>query len=134
MDEPRWTALLSRIVPQDADDIDDLTRVHDARATEAGNDLFPDIAAALHCENAFKRPDTVCVGLRVSAPLADTCDRALRLASLAAEQNVEVVVLSEIDVTGFERFGFRIERIAPGQDAPGFGQQVKRFWGIDLVL
>jgi hypothetical protein len=136
MEAPRSTGPLSRIVPQDADDLDELTSAYDARHGAAGRDIFPEITPALHTEGAFKRPDTVCVGLRVPERLADAHDTAMRLASLAAEQDVEIVVLALTDVSGLERFGFRIERIAgAGPDArERCEQQVRRFWGIDLVL
>ena len=127
---------MQRIVPQDADDIDALTRAYDERRGPAGRDVFPDLDPTLHCPNAFTRPDMVVVGLRVSAPLPDAHDRAVRLASLAAEQDVEVVVLSTTDATGLERFGFRIERIA-GETREARRRceaQVRRFWSIDLVL
>jgi hypothetical protein len=127
---------LSRIVPQDADDLDELTRGHDARHGAPGRDIFPEITAALCTEGAFKRPDMVCIGLRVSERLADAHDTAMRLASLAAEQDVEIVVLARTDLSGLERFGFRVERIA-GADPEArerCEQQLRRFWGIDLVL
>ena len=46
------------------------------------------------------------------------------------------MVLSTTDVTGLERFGFRIERIA-GETREARRRceaQVRRFWSIDLVL
>ena len=136
MEAQRWISLLPRIVPHEADDLDDLTSAYDVRAGSAGHDILPKINPALHCENAFRRADTVCVGFRVSRPLPDACDHALRLASLAAEQDVEIIVLALTDVTGLERFGFRIERIAgAGPETRDLcEQQVLRFWGIDLVL
>ena len=136
MEPPRWTGPLSRIVPQDADDLDDLTRGYDGRHGASGRDIFPEITPALHTEGAFKRRDMVCVGLRVSERLPDAHDTAMRLASLAAEQDVEIIVLALTDVSGLERFGFRIERIAgAGADArERCEQQIRRFWGIDLVL
>jgi hypothetical protein len=136
MEAHRWTGPLSRIVPQDADNLDDLTSGFDVRRGLPGRDIFPDIAPALHCEGAFKRPDQVCVGLRVPATLADACDTAMRLASLAAEQDVEIIVFASCDVSGLERFGFRIERVAgAGQESrERCEQQIKRFWNVDLVL
>lgn len=140
MDSRPWSALMSRIVPRDASDLDALTAGLDARcAAVPGRDAFPDLPTAAHPQGAFKRPDTVCVGVRVREPLADAADaadRAMRLASLAEEQDLEVVVLAHVDVTGLERFGFRIERIAG--DTPEAQAQCERqvvaFWSIDLVL
>jgi hypothetical protein len=136
MDMQRWSALLSRIVPQDADDIDGLTAGYDRRRGAAGADVFPDTPPLLEPRDAFRRADTICVGLRVATTLTDAHDRAMRLAAFAAEQDVEVVVLAHTDVTGLERFGFRIERIAGAtrQARERCERQLLQFWGIDLVL
>jgi hypothetical protein len=127
---------LSRIVPEGADDLDDVLVSHDRLRGQPGGEIFPNITAALAPLSAMKRPDTVCVGIRVSAALADAADHALRLVSFAAERTVEVVILAETDATGLERFGFRIERVV-GSDAKARSQceaQICRFWNIDLVL
>ncbi|HVH01689.1 MAG TPA: hypothetical protein VM891_01820 [Amaricoccus sp.] len=136
METPPWGALLSRIVPQDADDLGELTARYDPRHRRQGRDVFPDCAEFVQLPGAFKREETICVGLRVLAPLKDAYDRAMRLAAFAAEQDVEIVVLAHTDVTGLERFGFRIERIAGAtpQDRDRCEQQILRFWSIDLVL
>lgn len=136
METQRWTALLARIVPQDADDVEALTAAYDPRGAAPGREAFPEIAARLRPQTALKRADAVCVGLRVAAGLPDAADRAMRLAAFAAERDVEVVVLAEADATGLERFGFRIERIA-GDDAEARAaceDQIRRLWNIDLVL
>jgi hypothetical protein len=132
----RWPNLVSRIVPQRVDDLDDLTAAYEARQGDAGKDIFPSINPVLHCHNAFTRPDTVCVGLRVSATLPDAPDRAMRLASLSAEEDLEVIVLALTDVTGLEHFGFRMERIADVEREARemCEEQLLRFWSIDLVL
>ncbi len=136
MDTQRWNAILSRITPLDAEDIDDLTGAFDPRRVSPGRDLFPEIEPAPMSRAAMKRADAVTVGLRVAAPPADAYDRALRLAAFALERDVEVVILTAGDTSGFERFGFRSERIPP-ETAPGaaaWEEQVRRFWNIDLVL
>lgn len=136
MDTQRWNAILSRISPLDAEDIDDLTGAFDPRLAPPGRDLFPEFAAAPMARVALRRADAIAVGLRVTAPPPDTADRALRVAAFALERDVEVVILSAADLSGFERFGFRSERLPPAT-APGaaaWEDQVRRFWNIDLVL
>lgn len=131
----RWNSLLSRIIPQDAADLDDLTRRYDRRSVTPGRDIFPEIGPTLHGEGRFQRADMVCIGLTVAAPLPDACDQAMRLAGLAAEQDVEVIVLSHVDLTGLERFGFRIERISGDAGTrERCEEQIRQFWAIDLVL
>ncbi len=98
--------------------------------------MFPRVEADLLPETRFKRPSTVCVGVRVAAELPDAADRAMRLAAFMVERDVIVVILAETDVTGLERFGFRVERVSGATDAERAHceEQIRRFWNIDLVL
>lgn len=136
MEEARWTAILSRIDPTDADDIDDIARAFEPRADEPGRDIFPEIAAVLPPRAAFARPDGVAIGLAVPGETGNVADRAMRLAAFAIERDVEVVILAGCDRSGFERFGFRVERIAGATEAARAAceEQIRRFWNIDLVL
>lgn len=136
MDLQRWTTILSRISRHEADDIDAVIAPFDRRCEPAGRDVFPPIAADLLPQAALKRTDAVCVGLRVPAEPADAPDRAMRLAAFAIERDVEIVVLAHGDISGLERFGFRTERIAGDTEADRARceDQIRRFWGIELVL
>jgi hypothetical protein len=136
MDAQRWNAILARITGHDATDIDDITRDFDPRSEHTGRDLFPEVAGQLMPEAAMKRPGAICVGLRVEAPPVDAADQAMRLVAFALEKDVEIVVLSHIDHSGFERFGFRIERICGDSEAERdvCEEQIRRFWNIDTVL
>ena len=93
-----------------------LLATFDRRQRIAGRDIFPLPEAVLMPQTALKRPDAICVGLRAPARRRH-CRRPRACASLrfAIERDVEIVVLSETDYSGFERFGFRIERIAGRQ-------------------
>lgn len=136
MEAQRWAAVMSRITPVGADDLDDLMAAYDRPRGRPGAELFPQVSAAAAPHAALKRADTVCVGIRVPTALADPADHALRLVAFAAERNVEVIILAEGDVTGLERFGFRVERVA-GADPEARSQceaQICRFWNIDLIL
>jgi hypothetical protein len=136
METEPWTALLARIVPQDADDLDALAGPYEPRSGREGRELFPPHEGVTRPEPAFRRADAVCVGLRVTGPLADAADRALRLVAFAAERDVEIVVLAHTEVTGLERFGFRVERIAgeTPEDRARCEAQILRLWNIDLVF
>ncbi len=137
MEPQSWSALLSRIVPQDADDLDAIAGDFDPRRhAPAGRAVFPRIDAALRPQAALKRVDAVAIGLRVTAPLPDAADRAMRLAAFAAERDVEIVVLAHADAVGLERFGFRVERIAGAtpEARKACEAQILRMWNIDLIL
>lgn len=137
MDPKHWNAILSRIGPHDADDLDGLIEPFDPRHGVCGRDIFPMPEAVLMPQAALKRADAVCIGLRTpGTDAADAADRAIRLAAFAIERDVEIVVLNETDRSGLERFGFRIERISgetpEARDA--CEDQIRRFWNLDLVL
>jgi hypothetical protein len=136
MDANRWNAVLARVADRDAADIDDITGAFDPRRRPPGREIFPEIAGALMPETAMQTPGAVCVGVRVSAVHPDAPDRALRLVAFGAEKDVEIVVLTELGYSGFERFGFRTERIAGATEAARAAceRQIRRFWNIDLVL
>ena len=101
-----------------------------------GRDIFPLPEAVLMPQTALRRADAICVGVRAAAADAAASDRAMRLAAFAIERDVQIVVLSESDHSGFERFGFRVERISG--DSPearaACEDQIRRFWNLDLVL
>lgn len=136
MDQKRWNAILLRVGTHDADDLDTVVGAFDPRRRAPGRDLFPATDAVLMPSARTKRPEAVCIGLRVLAELPDAADRALRLAAFAIERDVEVIVLAHCDRSGLERFGFRCERITGADEAARAAceDQVRRFWNIDLVL
>ena len=136
MDAQRWNAILGRITGHDAADVDDITRDFDPRGDRTGRDLFPAVSGQLMPETAMKRPGAICVGLRVETPPDDPADQAMRLVAFALEKDVEIVVLSHVDQSGFEKFGFRTERICGETEAAreACEEQVRRFWNIDTVL
>ncbi len=136
MDRSDWAAIIGRISPASADDLDALTARYDPRSAVPGGDLFPELDAVLMPLVRLKRADAVCVGFAVSAELSDAADRAMRLAAMALERDVEVIVLASGDVSGLERFGFRTERVAGDSEAARAAceEQIRRFWSLDLIL
>jgi hypothetical protein len=135
MNRERWTTLLRRVTRDCAADIDDLLAEFDPRQDPVGSDVFPEIPGELMPQVALKRPDAICVGVRIATAPADPADQALRLVGFAIEKDVEIVLLAQVDQTGFEPFGFRIERIAgEGAAAEACERQLCRFWNIDMVL
>ncbi|TCM84995.1 hypothetical protein EV216_10980 [Rhodovulum steppense] len=59
------------------------------------------------------------IGVRLAEPLDNPARAALRLAAAAVERHVFPVILSRIDQSWFECFGFRVERVPPGDESGG---------------
>ena len=136
METDEWVTRLLRITKHDADDLDDLLSDFDSRRMPEGRDIFPPLEAAFFRSLELRRTDAIVVGIRAETLLPDAADVAVRLASLAIERDVHVVVLADVETTGLERFGFRVERIAGDTDAARAAclDQLRRFWNIDLLL
>lgn len=128
--------VLRRLTPCAAQDIDDISCRFDPRFQGTGKAVFPEGAIVPSGEPQFKDKDAVFVGLRVDAPLANPADTALEMATLALEHDAGVVVLTSLDYSGLERFGFRTERIcADGTpESETCSEQVRRFWGLEMIL
>ena len=84
----------------------------------------------------FREADMVAIGVRVSPPPPDPAGLAVQLATFALERNVEVIVLSHLDYSGLERFGFRTERISGGSEAARIAceKQVAGFWNLEVII
>jgi len=69
-------------------------------------------------------------------PDADAASLAARYAALAIEKECDIIILSHQANAGFERFGFRVERVA-GQTATAREACIdglRRFWGIEVMI
>lgn len=128
----QWAAILSRIghaLPVDLDSPDHSNRAP-TLPVSAGQ---PPPAAVLWNpgEGAVSY-----LGIRLRAPLADCAGAAARLAAAAMERGVVPVILSTLDISGFERFGFRVERIAGMTEAERAAceAQIARFWQLAIII
>jgi hypothetical protein len=129
-------ASLLRLTQQEPVDIDGILAPFDARRNPVGQDLAPGGGSGAVPPCPFSRPDEVVMATRVTTPPANPTDVAFRLMGLSVEQDVEVVVFSDLDYSGLERFGFRTERIAGTTPAEKEAciAQLRSFWGIELMI
>lgn len=135
MTPEHWLAVLSRIAPGEPVDLD--AGAPGPARTGAG--LAGRIAATPPpSPRLWDRGDTGAswIGIRVDAPLADPARAALRLAAAALERGVTPVILTSLDSSGFERFGFRIERFlaGPGVDRAAWEAEMAAFWSLALII
>ena len=128
--------LLLNISPHDAEDLDGLLEEFDPQPRRPyGGEAFPDCSPVPPDAKTLARTDAVHVGLRVRDDM-DVTETALRVAAFAIERDVDVVVFSDRDRSGFERFGMRVERIggATEDERAACEEQLRQFWQIDLVI
>lgn len=127
---------LGRLCQSQAENIDDIVAPFDRRFRPEGRPVFPASCLPTPKEAPFRAPDAVFIGVRVDAPRDDLANLALELASLSLEHGAGIVVLSGLDYSGLERFGFRSDRITG--DTPearaACEEQLRRFWGLELIL
>lgn len=81
-------------------------------------------------------PESSFIGIRVDTPLTDCTQAAFRLAAAALERGVTPIILTRLTDCGFERFGFRIERIIGDSDADcaRLEADITKFWNLAIVI
>ncbi len=83
-----------------------------------------------------RRESWACLGIRVTEPPEDVTALARRLAATAVERGIIPVILSSLDQSGFERFGFRVERLsgATEEERAAEEAELQGFWNFALIL
>ncbi|WP_420586161.1 hypothetical protein [Ruegeria sp.] len=135
MTENRWQQILSNTTPERPADLDDL--VAPGRQSKARGDLlFPDMdllpSAALWERDADSH---INIGVRIHKMPEAAWEIARRLAAAAIERNVVPIILSRVDCSGFEQFGFRVERI-PDEElaARAAEEEMRKFWALAIII
>ncbi len=136
MNTADWVNVLARINTHDAMNIDHLLCGYDERYDPSGQPLFPVALPPTWHEVAFKEADAVTVAAVVSRGTDNKAGIALHLAALAMEKNVQIVVFTDDDYAGLERFGFRVERVdlPSGEGHSGTFAQLKAFWNVEVFI
>lgn len=132
----RWFEVLSRIGPGAPVDLDAVLAPGTApppppvalrgrpEETARSSRLWQRDAAASH------------IGIRVTRLPEDIRPVALRLAAAATERGVVPVILSPLPRTGFEAYGFRVERLpdAPPAETARAEAELALFWDLAIVI
>jgi len=126
-----WSAVLSRLTQNAPIDLDD----------QLGADVqfSPALESFGNAKSAelWTRPDDwACIGVRVISPPDNLVEAARRLVSVAIERNVTPIILSPLASSGFERFGFRVERIPenPGDARNACEAELQAFWDMPIIF
>ncbi len=133
MTQDIWYSVLSRLSPLAPVDLDEAPSAPPGRGLSAWPaDVQPP------SPRLWDRPEdgTSHLGIRVDQAPGDCTSAALRLASAAAERGVIPIILTPLSHTGFERFGFRVERFVdgPGVDRAAWESEISAFWDLALIV
>lgn len=137
MSKTNWLAVLGRITSQSPLNLDaDLADLDPRHASKPGILSFPEAAAKSALPTSFSDEETVAFAARVTEETKDPIGLAVTLAQMAFEKGAEVVILSHLDYSGLERFGFRVERVAGETEAERAASEAQliRFWNIVFVI
>lgn len=136
-----WSNILIRTSAVAPHDIDDLLACH-ALAPDAkrGAVVFPDPAMLPSLKTVEDETRPV-IGVILDDAITrtaahDVTAMAARYAALAVEKDCEVVIFSHQNNAGFERFGFRVERIAGETEDQRAAcvAQLRRFWHVEVLI
>lgn len=135
MTPDHWLAVLARITPAGPVDLDADAPPPARGGTGLGGWLAGSTPPS---PLIWDRVDTGAsyLGIRVDVPLADPARTALRLAAAALERGVTPIILTTLGQSGFERFGFRVERFVPGEgaDRDAWEAEMTAFWTLALII
>ena len=136
-----WLAVLTHVSLHEPLDLD-------AKIFGMGDEkTAPPNTSAFACRSNLSAPPSVrlwerdisgisFLGVRVTAPLPDCAYTALRLAAAAIERGVVPIILTTLPNSGFERFGFRVERLPNGgaDEISAYEAELSRFWNIAIII
>jgi hypothetical protein len=137
MSDRNWLEVISRISASEPIDLDSV--LFDKKAVDIEN-LVADQGAdqTAHSTLLWDRDDAAVsyLGVRVNERLADYTQAAFRLAAAALERNVTPIILTTLPDCGFERFGFRVERIvgATEEELSLLENELKQFWNLAIII
>ena len=122
---------MSRLTPYAPIDLDD-----QLGAEVQSSPVLENFGTAKSPELWARPDDWACIGVRILSPPDNLVEAARRLASVAIERNVTPIILSPLASTGFERFGFRVERIPenPGEARNACEAELQAFWDMPIIF
>ncbi|MCG7519804.1 hypothetical protein [Ruegeria sp. Ofav3-42] len=130
-----WFDILSRASPNRPVPLDDL--VNESHASQpCGKVIFPQMDLTPSAALWEREPGgPIHIGVRIIEPPEAPYSVARLLASAAMERDVYPVILSRVDYCGFERFGFRVERI-PDKPAAAEAaeEEIRKYWDLAIII
>jgi len=136
MNEMNWAKVVASITPLKPTDLSDIIDALSPPSAKKENLEFPISAGTSPLVGEFTDEAQVCFGARITQDTPNPVKLGMTLAQMAAEKGAYPVILSYVDHTGLEPFGFRVERIG-GKDATEMAAceaQILKFWNIVMVI
>ncbi|MGR3290551.1 MAG: hypothetical protein ACU0C9_05075 [Paracoccaceae bacterium] len=141
MKDEAWLAVLSRVSVSKPFDLDEAvfeanskvdSRTLGYRSSSENADVKPPSTRLWNRENTVNSY----LGVRVHEAPSDCTQVAIRLAAGALERGIIPIILTTLPDSGFERFGFRVERIMgeTPQERTACEEELKRFWDMAIVI
>ena len=136
MSEDRRRDMILRISPHTPVSLDAELAPFDPISARPGKALFPGTPGREISAKLFAPMTSICFGVRVTAETTDIAGLAMKIARMAYERDAEAIILSHVERSGLERFGFRVERVAGAteQERAECEQELTRFWNIVVVI
>jgi hypothetical protein len=133
MTDPRWFDVIARLSAEEPVDLDPILLAPVPKPPVAEASGGPVVRSA----RLWQRNEALSyIGIRVEQAPRDARRLALRLASAAAERGVIPIFLSALPRTGFEQYGFRVERLPDGPPAAvaDAEAELRKFWDMPIVI
>lgn len=125
-----WCEVISRCGNVTALDLDDILAPHDTLAASTpGDALDIPVQGQIPHNGALTRP---AIGV-LTDDREITPSYVATLAALAVEKGCGIIAITSKDVSGLEAYGIRTECIGGSGSAEAI-DQVKRLWGIELII
>ncbi len=138
MTEEDWLAVVARIASHQPLDLDQTVFHALVRPVPGGAFTGPRDDPLPPSSRLWDRDEASgsFMGVRVTAPLPDCATTALRLAAVAVERQVIPIILSTLPDSGFEQFGFRVERLLGGtpEQLLAAEEDLSRFWNLAIIV
>ena len=138
MTQEHWNSVLSRIIQSGPVDLD--TAIFKDCAQQAhsfgtGTDFDGDTQTLPPSGKLWNKAQS-CIGVRVNDLLPDCTLAATRMAAAALERGVTPIVLTTLPDSGFERFGFRVERLIGDtvEERAIYERELMQFWNMAIVI
>jgi len=136
MNDMNWADIVASITPLEPTDLDGIIDTLRPPLSDSKQTVFPVETVKNPIPVQFRDETTVCFGARVTKDTPDRLGLAMTLAQMAAEKGAFPIILSHLDYSGLEQFGFRVERVAGknAEEIEACEAQICEFWKIVMVI